>query len=220
MSLEIPLDVGRAACADSITAFLRAVGDLSEYDLLAGSRCHGWTRLDVVVHVTAGWQEMLGGLVSVVDSRPTVDAASYWSAFASEYGGEDPIASLMSQRRRTSSYGRPASAVAHLNDVAAAVLRGVGGLRDGGYAWQGHVFAAGDFAAVWAVEDVVHHLDLLIEDPAPEGALQLARSTIEALLGSPLPSSFSDEDVTLIGSGRSPVPSGFDSLSDRLPVLA
>jgi hypothetical protein len=149
MRLAISLDAGRTACTDSIAAFLRAVNELSEYDLLGESRCHGWTRLDVVVHVTAGWQEMLGGLVSIVDSKPTVDAASYWSAFALEYAGEDPILSLMSQRRRASLYTRPASAKTQLNDVAAAVLRGVSGLRDRAYAWQGHVFAAGDFAAVW-----------------------------------------------------------------------
>ena len=163
---------------------------------------------------------MLGGLVSIVDSKPTVDAASYWSAFALEYPGEDPILSLMSQRRRASLYTRPASAKAQPNDVAAAVLRGVSGLRDRAYAWQGHVFAAGDFAAVWAVEDVVHHLDLQLEEPAPRSALRLARTTIEALLGSAMPPSWDDEDATLIGSGRSPVPSGFEALSERLPVLA
>lgn len=219
MSLAITLDAGRTACTESIAAFLRAVDGLSEYELLGGSRCHGWTRLDVVVHVTAGWQDMLSGLVSTVDSEPTVDAASYWSAFASQYAGEDPILSLMAQRRRSSVYTRPASAKSQLKDVAAAVLRGVAGLGGKTHEWQGHVFAAGDFAAVWAVEDVVHHLDLEVEEPPPSSALGVARATVEALLGSALPPSWDDQDATLIGTGRSPVPSGFETLSDRLPVL-
>lgn len=150
---------------------------------------------------------------------PTVDAATYWSAFKMEYADEDPILSLMSQRRRTSLYTRPASAKVHLDDVAAAVLRGLTGLRDGANAWQGHVFAAGDFAAVWAVEDVVHQLDLHGEESAPKSALGLARTTIEALLGMELPSTWDDEYATLIGAGRSPVPSGLEALSDRLPIF-
>lgn len=115
MSLGITLDAGRTACTDSIAAFLRAVDGLSEYELLGASRCHGWTRLDVVVHVIAGWQDMLSGRVSTVDAEPTVDAATYWSAFASEYAGEDPILSLMSQRRRSSFYTRPALARSQLD---------------------------------------------------------------------------------------------------------
>ncbi|MFA6300284.1 MAG: maleylpyruvate isomerase N-terminal domain-containing protein, partial [Nocardioides sp.] len=67
MGLSVALEDGRFACAESITGFLRAVDALSEYELLDVSRCHGWTRLDVVVHVIGGWEEMLRGLVSRVD---------------------------------------------------------------------------------------------------------------------------------------------------------
>ncbi len=42
----------------------------------------GWSRLDVVTHVVAGWYEMLGGMVSPVESEPLVDAATYWSTFS------------------------------------------------------------------------------------------------------------------------------------------
>src|SRR3954447_19197138 len=116
MGLSVSLDVGRAACAESVDAFVAAIGSFSELDLLAASRCHGWTRLDVVTHVLAGWQEMLGGMVSPVQSEPTVDSASYWPMFAEEFASEDPVAVLMSQRRRTASYARPDSAPAELRD--------------------------------------------------------------------------------------------------------
>jgi hypothetical protein len=219
MGLSVSLDDGRAACVNSIDALLRAVETFSEYELLDASRCHGWNRLDVVTHVLAGWQEMLGGMVSPVDDEPTVDAASYWSAFATEYSTDDPVPLLMSQRRRTSAYARPASATAQLRDVAATLRRGVGHLPDRPCLWQGHVFAAGDFLAVWAVEDVVHHLDLLSDEPPPREALRLARMTIEALIAQPLPGVWGDDEAVLIGTGRSPVPDELRAVADLLPAL-
>src|SRR3990170_2107129 len=102
MGFSVSIDSGRAACTDSIDAFLRAVESFSEHELLDASRCHGWSRLEVVTHVLAGWQEMLGGMVSPVDDDPSVDAATYWPAFAAEYSTDDPVAVLMSQRRRSS----------------------------------------------------------------------------------------------------------------------
>jgi hypothetical protein len=217
MDLTIDLATARAACHESVTAFLRAVDGFDEMALLGSSRCHGWTRLDVVVHVLGGWQEMLGGFVSPVDGDPTVDAASYWPVFAEEEAG-DPLVTLMAQRRRTGSYSRPGSARDHLHDVADAVLRGIASIADGRYLWQRQVFTAGDFLAIWAVEDAVHHLDLLTEEPVPGSALELARATIEALAG-PFPESWGPEDVVLVGAGRRPVPDGTGTLAARLPAL-
>ena len=219
MGLTVALDAGRAACIDSVRDFVRAVDATDEYDLLGASRCHGWSRLDVVTHVLAGWQEMLGGLVSPVDGEPSVDAASYWPAFAAEYGGQDRVTPLMAQRRRTATYLRPASAVEHLHGVAAVLLRGTEDLRDRHYRWQGHVFTAGDYLSIWAVEDVVHHLDLLTAVHAPAGALSLARQTVEALAGSGLPPEWPDQDAVLVGTGRVPVPDGLGPVAQRLPSL-
>ena len=219
MGFSVSLDEGRTACVDSIDSFVRAVESFSEYDLLGGSRCHGWTRLDVTVHVLAGWQEMLGGMVSLVDAEPTVDAATYWRAFAADYATDDSVPTLMAQRRRAAAYARPESATSQLRDVAAAVRRGVVSYEDRRCLWQGHVFAAGDYLAIWAVEDVVHHLDLLTAEPAPASALTLARATIEALIEQPLPATISDEGATLIGTGRSPAPTGLDAVAARLPAL-
>lgn len=220
VELTVAVDDGRTACTESIEAFLRAVDALSEYELLDVSRCHGWTRLDVVVHVLAGWQEMLGGLVSVADADPTVGAATYWSAFAIQYATDDPVPALMAQRRRTAAYARPSSATAQMHDVATALLQGVGACQDLRYLWQGHVFTAGDFLAVWAVEDVVHQLDLLSDEPAPSSALKLARATIEALIDEPVPTSWPDLDAVLIGTGRMPVPAESGTVGARLPALS
>jgi len=219
MGLSVSLYHGRTACTESIDSFLRAVDTLAEYDLLAASRCHGWSRLDVVAHVVAGWQEMLGGMVSPVDSEPSVDAATYWPAFTRQYAADDPVTVLMEQRRRTAGYARPASATAQLHDVGAAVRRGVESQLDRPCLWQGHVFTAGDFLAVWAVENAVHQLDLLVDEPVPSTALVLVRSTIEALVGQPLPTTWDDEEAALVGTGRVPVPEGLGTVASRLPAL-
>lgn len=220
MGLVVALDTGRAACAESIDAFLRAVESFSEYELLGASRCHGWSRLDLVVHVIAGWQEMLAGMVSLVDSEPSVDAATYWSALAIETATEDPVPALMWQRRRSAAYARPSSATAQLRDVGSALRRGVDSFSDRPCLWQGHNFRAGDFLAVWAVENVVHQLDLVSEEPPPSSALTLSRATIEALVGQPLPTTWTDEEATLIGTGRLPVPDGLGDVASMFPALS
>ncbi len=186
MALTVDLETGRAAFADSVTAFVEAVAAFDEWDLLGASRCHGWSRLDVAVHVTAGWQEMLHGFVSPCEGPPTVDAASYWPAFDEEYADPDPIVSLMAQRRRTAAFVRPESARAQMRDVADAVLRGAASCGEGHRLWQGHVFTAGDFLTIWAVEDAIHQLDLLGDHPVPATALDLARATVAYLDGASL----------------------------------
>lgn len=219
MGLTVETARARAAFEESVDGFVAAVHGLDDYALLRHSRCHGWTRLDVVTHVVAGWHEMLCGLVTQVDEPPTVDAASYWTAFAEEMASEDPVDVLMAQRRRSSVYARPASACAQLAELAEAVRSGATDLPDRHCRWQGQVFLPGDFLAIWAVENVVHHLDLDLNGQLPAGALALARDTIEALAGTPLPSSWSDRDAVLVGTGRAPVPDDARALADRLPVL-
>lgn len=219
MGLRVPLDRGRTAFLESVDSFLRAVDGFSEYELFGASRCHGWSRLEVVGHVLAGWQEMLAGLVSEVGDEPTVDAATYWQAFAADFGDLDPVDLLTMQRRRTAAYARPNSAVAQLHDVADAVRRGAESLADGRFRWQGHVFTAGDYLAIWAVEDVVHELDLLAEQAPPGSALGLTRATIEALVGATLPEAWTDDEAVLIGTGRLPVPEGTGPLAEQLPAL-
>ncbi len=81
------------------------------------------------------------------------------------------------------------------------------------------MFTPGDYLAVWAVEHAVHHLDLISQVPPPPSALGLARATIEALAGEPLPAAWSDEEAALIGAGRAPVPHGLGRLRLRLPAL-
>jgi hypothetical protein len=62
--MQVDHDTGRTGFLDGLQA-LRAVADgLDDDQLLAPSRCRGWTAGDVLVHVHLGLQEMLLGVVS------------------------------------------------------------------------------------------------------------------------------------------------------------
>ncbi|HMM95942.1 maleylpyruvate isomerase N-terminal domain-containing protein [Phycicoccus sp.] len=217
--LTVPHDLGLAAFAASVDAFTDAVRDLDELALLGPSRCHGWSRLDVVSHVLAGWQELLGGLATRTDASPTVDAASYWRAFAEGAKDSDPIALLMAQRRRTDAWHRPSSGVAELADVADVVRGAVRYLPAGQHAFQGHVLTSGDLLATWAVESAVHHLDLLVTSDPPAPALALTRRTAACLLDEELPTDWDDTTAALVATGRVDPPENSSHLAGRLPAF-
>jgi hypothetical protein len=219
VAFTVPVGDARVAFDESVTGFLGSVASLSEWDLLASSRCHGWARLDLIAHVVAGWQEMLGGFMTLVDDGPTVDAATYWTAFADMSARSDPVEVLMAQRRRTAAYSRPSALLDQLHDVAETVLNGSRTMSMRACRWQGQVFTPGDFLAIWTVENVIHHLDLLVDDRPTLSGLALARATIEALAANPLPTDWPDEQAVLIGSGRLPVPDEAGAIGARLPVL-
>lgn len=222
MALTIGLEPARDALAGSVTAFVETVGSASEWDLLGASRCHGWARTDVVTHLREGWQELLGGLFARTDAPVTVDAASYWTAYDADHTDRDPVVSTMAQRRRGSAYLRPESVRTQLRDVADGLLAGLAALGpadDAHHRFQGYVLTTGDLLASWAVETVVHHLDLLLPQEPPAAGLRVARDTIEALAG-PLPETWTDRDAVLVGAGRSAAPDDLDpGLRSRLPAL-
>ncbi len=218
---------GRSAFVDQLDRFVGACGALTDHDLLAPSRCRGWAVLDVVVHVRAGLQEMLGGVVSPSAEAPDTDAASYWAAAVPSADAEtDDLDALLWTRRTASAYRRPTSAVRQLGDVADGVRSGVQGMPEGAVRFQGHVLSSGDFLATWAVELAVHHLDVAValELPPPTApSLELSRRTAEALLAAPLPVEIPDADAVLLATGRRP-PTAPEAqllgpLAARLPVL-
>ena len=196
--------------------FVRAVAELDDLALLAPSRCHGWAVVDVVTHVRVGLEEMLRGATAPTDEPPTVDAASYWSAWAAG-DDTDAVDGILWTRRTSSAYRRPSGAVEHLRAAAAAVLEA--SLPADAVRFQGHVISVGDFLATWAVELAVHHVDLGADldvgQPTPS-ALRLTRATIEALLGEPVAPEVDDLDVLLVGSGRIVPPAGLEQVRDVL----
>lgn len=222
--LRVTLQDGRGALHEALDA-LTSAGDLPDLDLLEPSRCRGWSRLEVLVHVRTGLEEMLGGCVSPTGATPDHDAASYWrEGPGSQDGDDDTVAAILWTRRTASAYRRPRGAWEHLLATAGSVRSATALMSDRPVAFQGQVLAAGDFLATWAVELAVHHLDLdAAGPPPPPAALRLARATVEALLGTPLDEAISDVDAVLLGSGRRrptlqerPL---LGPLADEVPVL-
>lgn len=181
------LDHGPAA--DAVLAALdvleTTLRGLRDEDLLAPSRCRGWTAGDVWTHVHLGLQEMLLGLVTPTAAAADTDAAQYWRA---EGGAADAAAARVPQvrfvRLLSSAYRDPTGLVAHALPTVAGVRAAVSGLTPGRLAFQGHVLRTGDFLATWACELAVHHLDTAVEldlPPAAPAALGIARATGVAL---------------------------------------
>lgn len=213
-----------AAFLEELGVFTSAVSALTDPDLVAASFCRGWTTGDVIVHVHMALQEMLLGLVTRSSSPPDTDAASYWTGSLPTNDDEaDRLDNVRFVRLLASAYRRPKGLVRHLLPTADAIRTAVTSLPEGALSFQGHILSTGDFLATWAVELAVHHLDLSRElalpSPAP-ASLSLTRSTIEALAGGPLPPSWDDRTVALLGAGRVRPDAGQAALvGGRLPVL-
>jgi hypothetical protein len=225
-TLSVDHDTGRHAFLAQLDRTTTALATLDDHALLTPSRCHGWSALEVAVHLRTGLQELLGGVVSPTDATPDRDAASYWAAFppaADSSDDRDEVDAILWTRRTASAYGRPRGAVQHLLDTAEPLRAAVGALADGRVAFQGHVLTTGDLLATWAVELVVHHLDLgplVATTPPDQRALRIARRTVEALLGAELPPGWSDERCVLLGTGREqPTPAERAAARPSLAVL-
>lgn len=208
--MQIDHAVGRDAFVEELALLLKIAGGLSEHDLLAASRCRGWTVADVLTHVHLGLQEMLLGIVSPTDAAPTVDAASYWSqAPASNDDENSDTDHVRYVRRLSDAYRRPSGGIRHLTVTGRTLVRATPALPASALVFQDHVISTGDFLATWAVELAVHHLDLgleLVLEPPATGAVDLARQTVEELAGGAFPPDLAHADVILIGTGRLPTP--------------
>jgi Mycothiol maleylpyruvate isomerase N-terminal domain len=203
---------------EELTAFAEAAGSFSEYDLLAASRCHGWSRLDAVVHVRAGLEEMVGDCSAHVDEPPSHDAASYWESFATD-ANDDPVPQILWMRRTAAAYNRPSGAIRHLRDVATTADHVLRRMPDHAVLFQGKTMTSGDFLATWVVELAVHHLDLGHAAGRPtDGSLRVVRRTVEAIADVDLPEAWRDHDAALFALGRAPLPDDARELGDALPV--
>ena len=218
--MHVDHEEGRAAFLDELTAFGTLADSLSDDDLMAASRCRGWTVGDVLVHVHLGLQEMLLGLVAPPGDRPDTGAAGYWRHRPPATDDDaDEIAAMRFVRLVSSAYRRPPGIVAHLRPTAGGLRSAVTNLPAGALRFQGLVMATGDFLTMWSVELAVHHLDLRHRDAPASSALRLARATVEALRGGALPGDWSDERVLLWGSGRAEPGDRDRAAAAGLPVL-
>ena len=204
--MHVAHEEARAAFLAELDVFVAAINELNDLELMAASRCTGWTVGDVIVHVHLGLQEMLLGLVTRTDEDPDTDAGDYWLATPPTNDEDsDRVAGMRFVRLLGASYRRPVGMVRHLLPTTEGVRAAVKALQPGAVRFQGHVLPTGDFLATWAVELAIHQLDLARElpiEPPTASALRLGRATIEALAGDELPPTWTDDTAVLLGAGR------------------
>jgi uncharacterized protein (TIGR03083 family) len=201
------IDYHRAV--DGLDAAYGSVGDLaaqlSRSDLLAFSRCHGWSVVDVLFHLLCDAQRALVAFATPTDRPADRDFVSYWTGFAAESG--DPAPSAWWVRRSAAAFRDGAGVVALWQETAPAAVRAARRADpDGRITTQGHVLAVPDFMATLATEAVVHHLDMTVNLPGavePEPvALALAVATLDGLLAAERPAAWSETEFVLKGTGR------------------
>jgi uncharacterized protein (TIGR03083 family) len=185
-------------------ALRAAVADLSDEDFAQPSGCTGWLVRDLVCHLIIDAQDVLITLVTPAESEPTRDAVTYWDIVEAPTG-DDPLDALIV--RLAAAYEEPRLLKFHFDDVGSAAGRAAiladPTLRVG---TKGEVLTAGDYLCAYVLEWTLHHLDLIAHLPdaaaPPAEGLARSRELLEEIAGAAFPSSFSDTDALLIGTGR------------------
>ncbi|CAM5487578.1 MULTISPECIES: maleylpyruvate isomerase N-terminal domain-containing protein [Streptomyces] len=189
----------------SWTALRTAVAELSDEDFARPSGCAGWLVRDLVCHLIIDAQDVLITLVTPADTEPTRDAVTYWEVAETPPTGDDPLDALIV--RLAAAYEDPGLLKFHLDDLGSAAGRAAEladptvrvGTRD-------VVLTTGDYLSAYVLEWTLHHLDLIAHLPnaaePPTEGLARTREMLEKIAGTTFPSSFSDKDALLIGTGR------------------
>jgi hypothetical protein len=181
---------------------------LSRSDLLAFSRCHGWSVVDVLFHLLCDAQRALVAFATPTELPADRDFVSYWTGFAAE--ASDPSPSAWWVRRSAAAFRDGTGVIALWQETAPAAVRaGRRAEPDGRIGTQGHVLTVPDFMATLATEATIHHLDMTVNlagaaqpDPA---ALDLAVATLDGLLAGARPSEWTETEFLLKATGRSPL---------------
>ncbi|QBS46471.1 maleylpyruvate isomerase N-terminal domain-containing protein [Nocardia sp. CS682] len=188
----------------SWAALRKAVAELSNRDFERPSGCTGWLVRDLVCHLIIDAQDVLITLVTPTTAEPTRDAVTYWKVVEPPTGA-DPLDALIV--RLAAAYEDPNLLKFHLDDVGSAAGRAAE-LADPALrvSTQDQVITVGDYLGAYVMEWTLHHLDLIAHIPdaaePPTESLARAREMLETIAGAPFPTSWSDKDTLLIGTGR------------------
>ena len=180
------------------------MAETPDEDFERPSGCTGWLVRDLVCHLVIDAQDVLITLVTPAETEPTVDAVTYWK-LVDPPTGDDPLAALIP--RLAAAYGDPALLRHHLDDLGSAAGRAAA-LADPTLrvSTQDEVLTVGDYLSAYVLEWTLHHLDLIAHLPSaaepPAETLAATRAIVEKIAGTPFPSSFSDTDALLVGTGR------------------
>ncbi|MFD3577420.1 maleylpyruvate isomerase N-terminal domain-containing protein [Streptomyces sp. NPDC058644] len=189
----------------SWTALRAAVAELPDEDFARPSGCTGWLVQDLVCHLIVDAQDVLITLVTPADTEPTHDALTYWDVTETPPTGDDPLDALTV--RLAAAYQEPWLLKFHLDDIGSAAGRAAElADPDARVSTRDEVLTAGDYLMTYVMEWTLHHLDLIAHLPQvagpPAEGLASSREMLEKIAGAAFPSSFSDTDALLVGTGR------------------
>lgn len=166
-----------------------AVADVPGEDFDRPSGCTGRLVRDLVCHLVIDAQDVLITLVTPAGTEPTADAVTYWDVLPEPPTGDDPLDALIP--RLAAAYGEPR------RRTRRPPVR---------VSTKDKVLTVADYLSAYVLEWTLHHLDLIAHLPsAPEPPAQCpaaARTSLDKIAATPLPTSLSDEDALLIGTGR------------------
>ncbi|MGW7069165.1 maleylpyruvate isomerase N-terminal domain-containing protein [Streptomyces sp. NPDC054855] len=210
----------------SWTALRTAVAELPDDAFARPSGCTGWLVRDLVCHLVVDAQDVLITLVTPADAEPTRDALTYWDVSATPPTGEDPLDALTV--RLAAAYEEPWLLKFHLDDLGSAAGRAAAlADPDARVSTRDEVLTTGDYLTTYVMEWTLHHLDLIAHLPnvagPPAEGLARSREMLEQIAGAAFPTSFSDTDALLVGTGRrAPTDAEKSALGDltgRLPLV-
>jgi uncharacterized protein (TIGR03083 family) len=210
----------------SWAALRTAVAVLPDQDFERPSGCTGWLVRDLVCHLIIDAQDVLITLVTPAETEPTRDAVTYWEVAGTPPTGDDPLDARTV--RLAAAYGDPALLKFHLDDVGSAAGRAAE-LADPSVrvSTRDQVITVGDYLSVYVLEWTLHHLDLIAHLPdaaePPAEGLSRSRAMLEKIAGATFPTSLSDKDALVIGTGRR-VPTDAEQtelgeLAAKLPLI-
>lgn len=139
------------------------------------------------------------------ETEPTRDAVTYWKVAETPPAGGDPLDALIV--RLAAAYEDPSLLKFHLDDVGSAAGRAAE-LADPArrVSTQGEVLTTADYLSAYVLEWTLHHLDLIAHLPhmpgPPAEGLARSRELLEKIAGSAFPTSLSDKNALLLGTGR------------------
>ncbi len=194
----------RVVLADELDRLRQIVAGVSDAEIVRATSCEGWSVADLLVHLRLDGEELLRGLTVPCDDPVDRDYVSYWKDWPAS--GPATFADVRWIWATAASYATTDSLRSHFDEVmtaAAAVSRVAPGGR---VRFQNHVLSIDDLLTMFSVEFAVHHLDLLVavpDRPGPEpGALALAASTLDGLLGPRHPTSWDQLTYVRKATGR------------------
>lgn len=223
-------DLGRQPAVDVLEQIYGQVSTVvREFDDAAfaqPSRCAGWDRQALLVHMLADARRALVTFATPGDGEPDVDAVSYWAAYDPKATDADAQAHGDFIRQMSAAYTSPDWVRELWLETAPAAVRASRVSQEQTLATQGHVLSVADFVDTLVVEATVHYLDLTVGLEAAEpaaSALDVTAVTLDGLLSAPLTTTWTLVEYALKGTGRLGLSADdrvrLGRLAERFPLL-